>query len=103
MLFPVGFDAHSLRQWQQCPAAIMRLGCLAESAEREETHVAACNALLDRGVGKPLQPVVSDVSGLRRHCPTGRYIGPECACARPSWCDPAGESPAQVRPKRAAW
>jgi hypothetical protein len=24
------------------------------------------------------------------------------ACARPSWCDPAGESPAQVRPKRAA-
>jgi hypothetical protein len=43
--------------------------------------------------------VAIGVVGIRRGAALGQYV----VCARPSWCDPAGESPAQVRPKRAAW
>jgi hypothetical protein len=66
VVFKISYRPIAFEACEPCrTAAIMRLGCLAENAEREETHVAACNALLDRGLGKPLQPVVSDVSGSK--------------------------------------
>jgi hypothetical protein len=63
---------------QQCPAAIQRLAYLAQHAESEAAQVAACNSLLDRGLGKAVQPVVSDLTVTLRPLaivsPTGEAL-----------------------------
>ena len=46
----------------KCPAAIERLVQLMDSAD-EKVSLAACNSVLDRGIGKPLQAVEHTAQG----------------------------------------
>ena len=47
---------------EHTPAAIKTLAEICENGESEAARVAAANALLDRGHGKPTNPVVADVT-----------------------------------------
>jgi hypothetical protein len=42
---------------EYAPAALAELARLAREAESEQARVAACNAILDRGYGKPSQAI----------------------------------------------
>jgi hypothetical protein len=41
----------------ECPAAISRLAHLRDHARSEQVQAYACEALLSRGYGRPMQPV----------------------------------------------
>lgn len=43
----------------KCPDAVMKLIALMDSAD-EKVSLAACNSVLDRGIGKPLQAIAGD-------------------------------------------
>jgi hypothetical protein len=51
---------------ENCPRAIERLAELMDSDD-ERVAVAACNAVLDRGLGKPAQSIRKTVTHVRKN------------------------------------
>ena len=48
---------------ERCPEALDILFELARTAESEPARVSACNAILDRGLGKPVQAITGEDGG----------------------------------------